>query len=154
MLPEAAVFSYSDPVFSWNLAYIRLNAEAKQAEAEGESPAYPLLDHLFFGDFEAAVDILRDAGADAVFIPDTPLVVGTVAEGWEPTLADWITTTVDSALVVQPELAPAYFLRGWAVYLATQDEAAALPDVEKAAELAPDDVLYTKSVDFLGGEVN
>jgi hypothetical protein len=153
MLPEAAAFSYSEPAFSWNLAYIRLNAEARKAEAEGESPAYPLLDQVFFGDFEAAVDILRDAGADAIFIPDTPLVVGTVAEGWEPTLADWITTTVDSALAVQPDLAPAYFLRGWAIYLATQDETAVLPDVQRAAELAPDDELYTKSVDFLGGEI-
>jgi hypothetical protein len=153
MLPEAAVFSYNEPTFLWNLAYIRLNAEAKQAEAEGESPAYPLLDRAFFGDFEAAVDLLRDAGADAIFMPDTPLVVGTVAEGWEPTLADWITTTVDSALAVQPELASAYFLRGWALYLATQDETAALPDVQRAAELAPDDILYTKSVDFLGGEI-
>lgn len=151
LLPEAATFSYSDPVFTWNLQQIELNGVARRDEATGDNSAFPLLTNVFYGDFAHAVDLMRDIGADGIFIPNSPLLAGTVAEGWEPTLADWITSTVDPALELKPDLAPAYFLRGWATYLKTQDEAAALADIQQAAELAPDDVLYAKSVDFLSG---
>jgi hypothetical protein len=140
-----------DENFIWNTIYIRYNAEAKRAATEDENMAYPLLEWLFYGDFDAAVEIMREAGADAIFIPDSPLVIGTVAEGWEEALADWISGAVEPALALKPELAAAHFLRGWATYLKTRDEAAALPEVQAAATLAPDDVLFTKSVDFLGG---
>ena len=92
---------------------------------------------------------MRTVGADGLFIPTTELVMGTVAESWEPTLADWIVKTVDPALALQPDLAAAYFLRGWAAYIREHTEAAAVPDVQKAAELAPDDELYNKSLQFL-----
>lgn len=152
MLPEAATFSYNEPTLAWNLAYVRLNSEAKQAEAAGGSSAYPLLDHIFFGDFEMAVALMRDVGTDAIFIQETPLISGTVAAGWEPQLAEWILGATEPALALKPDLAAAWFLHGWANYLKTQDESAALPDVQKAAELAPEDVLYSKSMDFLSGE--
>lgn len=149
---EALTLSVSDPsgTFTWNSAVIRLNAEAKR-DAIADS-AYPLLAHIFFGDFDAAVELIRDeAWADGAFSPDSPLIVGTVAEGWEEALAEWIINTVEPALAYDPDLAAAHFLRGWATYVQTQDEAAALPDVQRAAELAPDDEFYTKSVEFLEG---
>jgi hypothetical protein len=141
-----------DETFTWNMFNIRYNAEAKRAATVDDNTAYPLLEHIFYGDFEAAVDILRATGADAIFIADSPLISGTVAAGWETDLADRILAAVDPALALKPDLAAAHFLRGWATYLKTQDETAALPAVQQAATLAPDDVLYTKSVDFLGGE--
>jgi hypothetical protein len=147
LLDEAAVFSYTEPALQWNLIYARLNSEARR-DATTE-PAYPLLAQLFYGDYAAAIEIMRTVGADGLFIPTSELVMGTVAEGWEPTLADWIVQTVDPALALQPDLAAAYFLRGWAAYIREHNEAAALPDIQKAAELAPDDELYTKSVQFL-----
>jgi hypothetical protein len=150
-LPEAGIFSYTEPAFQWNLALLRVTGEARQAEATGESPAYPLLDHVFFGDFAAAVDLLRDVGAEAIFSPDSPLIVGTVAENWEPELADWILGAVDPALALKPDLAAAHFLRGWANYLKSGDPATALADVQQAADLAPDDALYAESVALLGG---
>ena len=151
-IDEALTLSVSDPseVFTWNSAAIRLNAEAKR-DAIADS-AYPLLAHIFYGDFEAAVGLIRDeAWVDGAFIPDTPLIVGTVAEGWEEALAEWITGAAESALAYDPELAAAHFLMGWAAYVQTQDEAAALPHIQRAAELAPDDEFYAKSVEFLGG---
>jgi tetratricopeptide (TPR) repeat protein len=151
-LPEAALFSYTEPAFQWNLALLRVNGEARQAEATGESPAYPLLDQVFFGDFAAAVDLMRDTGAQAIFSPDSPLIVGTVAENWEPQLADWIFGAVDPTLALNPDLAAAHFLRGWANFLKSGDPAAALADVQQAAELAPDDALYTESAAILGGQ--
>jgi len=145
---EAAAFSYTEPALEWNLIYARVNGEARR-DATTNEPAYPLLAQLFYGDYDAVLEILGDVGADALFIPETPLVLGTVAEGWEPTLADWIDQTVAPALEHNPELATAYFLRGWGAYLREYDTAAAVADVQKAAELAPDEELFTKSVEFL-----
>lgn len=147
-LDEAASFSYTEPALEWNLIYARLNAEARQDAAANQS-AYPLLSHLFYGDYDAVMELLRGAGADGLFTEQSPLVVGTPAEGWVPTLADWIVNTVDPALALKPDLAAAYFLRGWAAYLREYDTAAALPDVQKAAALAPDEALFSQSVELL-----
>ena len=147
-LDVAGTFSYTEPALEWNLIYARLNAEARR-DAAANQVAYPLLSHLFYGDYEAVMDLLRGAGADGLFTEQSPLVVGTPAEGWEPTLADWIVNTVDPALALKPDLAAAYFLRGWAAYLRAYDTAAALPDVQKAAELAPDEALFSQSVELL-----
>lgn len=149
-IEQARTLSVRDPseTFTWNSALIRLNAEARR-DAIADSP-YPLLANLFYGDFDAAVAIIRDeAWVDGAFSRESPLIVGTVAEGWEEALAEWIINTVDPALAYDPNLAAAYFLRGWATYVQTQDEAAALPDVQRAAELAPADEFYAKSVEFL-----
>jgi hypothetical protein len=95
------------------------------------------------------VDHLRQVGADGIFIANSPLISGTVAEGWDEQMAGYITRTVEP-LLDDPINAPfAYFLHGWATYLQTKDLAAALPDVQKAAALAPDDKFFAKSVDFL-----
>jgi hypothetical protein len=147
-LDTALVFSYTEPALQWNLIYVRLNGEARRDAAANES-AYPLLTHLFYGDYEAVLSLMRDVGAEGLFIPESELVIGTVAEGWEPTLADWIVQTVDSALEYQPDLATAHFLRGWAAYLREHNAADAVPDVQQAAELAPEEELYTKSLEFL-----
>ncbi len=147
-LDEAGVFSYTEPAFQWNLVSIRLNGEARR-DAATDDGAYPLLTHLFYGDYEAAIEMLRTVGADGLFIAESELIVGTAAEGWTPTLADWIDQTVNPALAYNPDLAAAYFLRGWGAYVRAFDTAAAVADVQQAAELAPDEELYTKSLEFL-----
>ena len=108
-----------------------------------------MLTQLFYGDYDAVMDILRDAGAEGLFSQQSPLIVGTPAEGWEPTLADWIVNTVDPALALNSDLAAAYFLRGWSAYIREYNAAAALSDVQKAAELAPDEALFSQSVELL-----
>ena len=147
-LDEAATFSYTEPTLEWNLIYARLNAEARR-DAATSQPAYPLLSQLFYGDYDAVLALLSDVGADALFTPQSPLIIGTPAEGWEPTLADWLVNTVDPALALKPDLAAAYFLRGWSAYLREYNTAAALADVQKAAELAPDEPLFSQSVELL-----
>ncbi len=148
LLDQAATFSYTEPVLQWNLAYVRVNAEARQEDAESES-AYPLLSKVFYGDYAGAVEVMRDEGADGLFIPETALITGTIAAGWQTEVADRLTSNATAALEVQPELAAAYFVRGWGEYVRSFDEAAAVADVQKAAELAPDEELYSKSVEFL-----
>lgn len=147
-LDEAATFSYTEPALEWNLIYARLNAEARR-DAATSQPAYPLLSHLFYGDYDAVMAILQGVGAEGLFSQQSPLIVGTPAEGWEPTLADWIVNTVDPVLALKADLAAAYFLRGWSAYIREYDTAAALPDVQKAAELAPDEALFSQSVELL-----
>ena len=50
---EAVALGESDPsgTFHWNELAIRLNATAKQAEISDDPMAYPLLTHVFYGDF-------------------------------------------------------------------------------------------------------
>ncbi len=134
---------------AWNLQLLRLNAGARRLLIE-EPSAYPLLDHVFFGDYAGAVDLMRPYAPDAIFSPQSPLIVGSVAEGWEATLAAWLQQHTEAALALKPDLAAAHFLLGWAHYL-VGDANAAGAEVRAAAELAPDEPLYTESAALLNG---
>jgi len=94
---------------------------------------------------------MRPYGPEQLFTAVTPLVVGTVAENWLPQLTGHITASATSAILVQPDLAAAYFLRGWAEYL--EDPVKRLPqaksDLAKAASLAPNDALFKQAAAFL-----
>ena len=144
----------SEPTDSWTLDWdyvlIKLHAEA-MAQEVAESP-YPLLSNVFYGDYAAALDVMRACEAGECFGPDSPLVAGTVAEGWEETLNDWIAGSTTLALRAQPDLAAAYFLRGWAAYLVDPDSDEALADLARAAELDPDESLFVQ-VDLPGPTV-
>ena len=91
-------------------------------------------------------------GPDEIFTLETPLIIGTTAEGSTELLADWITRTATLALSVQPELAPAHYLRGWASYLTTEDPEIALQEVDVAAAMAQDDPFYQENVAYLLGD--
>jgi len=145
---KALALKINDATFAWNAAYIRLNAEAKRAGAENTEDPYPILSHLFYGDFAAAVDVMRQTPPEQIFSANSPLITGTVAAGFEDALVDTITKTVESAIKVRPNLAAAYFLRGWAQYVA-KDKAAALADVQHAAQLAPEDKFFAASVAYV-----
>jgi hypothetical protein len=112
--------------------------------------------------------------ATELFAQPSALVSGTVAAGWEGTLADWITSTTTAAIDVNPQLADAYFVRGFGKWLGgvtaatagdippdappTTDvpiDAAALEaaaaDIRRALELSPDP-FYAESLALLTGE--
>ncbi|HRW09588.1 MAG TPA: hypothetical protein P5121_31020 [Caldilineaceae bacterium] len=145
LLDEAMLFSYTEPAFQWNLLYVRVNAEARQAAA-AEEGAYPLLSQVFYGDYAAAVATMQELGAAGLFTPETPLIVGTVAEGWQAEVADRLTSNASAALEAQPGLAAAYFVRGWGEYVRNFDATAAVSDLQQAAALAPDMALYQQSL--------
>lgn len=128
----------------WNQALIRLNHDAL-LDAAGES-AYPLLSQVFYGDYAAAVDLMRAVSAEEIFSPDTPLVIGTAAEGWQPELSSYLLSSTEAALALQPELAPAWFVSAWGRYLADPTDPRVIIDVARAAELAPEDALYSAAV--------
>lgn len=153
-IDKGSALNLEDPLFEWNAAYIQYNAEAKQRVIDDTAePGYPLLAHLFSGDYAAALDVMRRYTPADIFSLRTPLVVGTPAEGVSQQLANRILSAVEPALRVRPNLAAAYYLRGWATYLKNgfADEAV-LADVERAAQLDGDDPLFVDTILFFGGD--
>lgn len=137
-------------IYGWNMALIQLTGAARRDQANAPEHPYPLLAQLFYGDYPAAVAIMREYTVTELFAQPSALVSGTVAEGWEDTLAAWITATVEPALEVRPRLAEAHFLRGWARWLV--GEAGYEQDLARAARFAPADPLFATAVAWAAGE--
>ena len=144
---QVAALSAPDETAQWDAALIRWQAKALQDQIDNQ--AYPLLDQLFYGDYAAALQVLRAFSPEQLFGPDTPLITGTVAEGWADSVTYWVTSTTTSALSVEPNLAAAYFIQGWGLHLADPASADAVADIEKAAQLDPNEPLYAQSLAYL-----
>ena len=147
---QAMLLSSADPTgtFEWNVHLAQLQIDATRAETELPEHPYPLLAQLFFGDYAAAVDLMRAWSAAEIFSADSSLIVETVASGWEETLANWLETYTTSALEVKPDLAEAYFLRAWANFLVGRAGEAAV-DATAASTLAPADPLFAEAAALL-----
>ena len=124
----------------WNHVVIKVHVDA-HVRAATEGP-FPLLANVFYGDYEAAVELMTGLTAGQIFDLQTPLVAGTVAEGPLPALSDRIIESSAMAIEARSGLAAAYFLRGWANYLNDPDGRLALADVSRAADLSPDEALF------------
>jgi hypothetical protein len=150
-IAQAKALDIQDPellsTVTWNAILIDLVAEARADQAQ--SGIYPLLENVFYGNYAAALESMRPHSPEEIWSLESPLVVGTVAEGWEMALSAWITGFTNLALQAEPDLAAAYFLRAWATDLNDPADPAALADVERAAELAPDDELFSQSLAYL-----
>jgi hypothetical protein len=149
-IAQARALDAQDATVAWNKVLIDLHAQAL-AEQVREG-IYPLLTDQFYGDYPAALAVMRPYSMEQIWGPQSPLVVGTAAEGWDLELSDWISWTTNLALQAQPELAPAYFLRGWAANLRSPGDLAVLADVERAAKLDPVEPLFAQSVAYLKSE--
>lgn len=146
-LDQTVFLAAYDETAAWDAAVIRLVAEARAKQAQ--SGIYPLLDNLFYGDYTAVLDVLRAVPPEQLFGADTPVVKGTVAKGYEPQLTYAITQSTGLALAIKPDLAAAHFLRGWAVQQADPGNPSILADIERAAELEPDEALFSESLVYL-----
>lgn len=147
LMVQSGAARSAEPLAQWNAALIGVYDRALRAQIDYQP--YPLLDYIFHGDYAAALNVMRPYPPDQLFSLTGPLIKGTVAETWESTLAFWVAQATDGALKAQPDLAAAYFLRGWAAYLVDKRNPAALVDLEKAAQLAPNEPLFSESVAFL-----
>ncbi len=137
----------ADELVAWNARLIRLHAEARAEQAR--DGAYPLLENIFYGDYAAAMEIMRSLSVERIFGRPTPLVAGTVAEGWEQSLTERIMEATAPAIQARPDLAAAFFLRGWAIYLLDDNDPAVLDNIERAAQMDPGEPLFQQSVDYL-----
>jgi len=133
-----------NPAIAWDAALILLHAEARAEQAK--SGVYPLLDNVIYGDYASALDALRPYTAAQIFDLNGPVIAGTPAEGFEERLISEVTRTATQALRTRPDLAAAYYLRGWGTYLREHSNPAALANVERAARLAPDEQLFLEGV--------
>jgi hypothetical protein len=136
-----------EQTLAWNEALIELQARALADQVD--EGVYPLLENAFYGDYDAVLDAMRPHSVEEIWGPETPLVVGTVAEGWEFELSTWISRTTNLALRAQPDLAPALLLRGWGAHLGTPGNGQTVSDVERAAELVPGEPLFAQSAAHL-----
>jgi hypothetical protein len=135
----------------WDYGLIRLHAQALMSAAYGSG--YPILGQVFYGDYGMAVGQLRQYPPEEIFSLKSPAVAGTVAENWTRELSEALTSSATAALDASPDLAPAYFLRAWGTFLLAPNAEAAREDLRRAAELAPDDVLYAASAEYLANSV-
>ncbi|MFP4439604.1 MAG: hypothetical protein ACLFVO_20365 [Chloroflexaceae bacterium] len=136
-----------DEIVAWNARLIRLHAEARAEQAR--DGAYPLLENIFYGDYAAAMEIMRSLSVERIFGRPTPLVAGTVADGWEQSLTERIMEATTPAIQARPDLAAAFFLRGWAIHLLDDNDPAILDTIERAAQMDPGEPLFQQSVDYL-----
>jgi hypothetical protein len=127
-------------VLTWDAAIIRLYNQAYQAELE--YAPYPLLTNIFYGDYAAALDMMRGYDNEQIFSATSPLIQGTMAEYNEQWLAQYILAQTNAAIAVQPDLAAAYYFRAWATYLNNPADPQITADLQQAATLVPTEPLY------------
>ena len=139
----------TDPTLQWDYALIKVHVDAmRQAVmSQRRGGGSPLLSQVFYGDYAAAVDLLRPQGLnillDVKALPDA--LVRVDGEAFPA-----IDESASAALTVRPDLAPAYFLRGWARYhYSRRGLAAAKEDMARAVLLAPDDEFFRQANAYL-----
>ncbi|HKP54837.1 MAG TPA: hypothetical protein VJ183_19555 [Chloroflexia bacterium] len=139
-IEKAKALAPQDETLVWNAALIGLTADARAAHTK--ETGHPLLAMVFYGDYDAAIASIREYSPEELFRPQSPLIVGTPAEGDEETLRQRIIETTTKAIEADPNLAGAYFLRGWARFKAGADSPEATADIVRASELAPNEELF------------
>ncbi len=146
-IDKAKTLAPQDETLGWNAALIGLTAGARQAHIKDSG--HPLMETIFYGDYDAAIAGLRKYSPEELFGPQTPIIVGTPAEGNEDSLRKSIIDTTTKALVVDPNLAGALFLRGWAEFVPGKPNTAATSDIKHAAELNPQEELFKNAAAYM-----
>ena len=124
----------------WNQRLIRMIHDAHLKAIE--TSAYPLINEVFYGDYARAVDRMHAYQAADLFRTDSPLIVGTVAEGWTENLGEYLVNHTGRALAVVPDRAEIYFVGAWGKFLVNPDDPAIGADLERAARLQPNDQFF------------
>ena len=137
-IEQAEALAPTDPTLHWNAVWIRHHLEASRQLAS-TSP-FPLLNHVFAGDWDTAFDALWAMGLP-VFISDTPV---DEAEAFinDLTVGEWLVQSADKALLVQPQRAAIHALAAWGRYLLNREDPTVAAGFEQAAQLAATDPRY------------
>jgi hypothetical protein len=134
----------------WNAVLIDLIAESREEEVKQSQ--YPLLNSIFLGDYESAVDLMRSHRPWELFSIESALVSRTAAEGWEKEVQNWILLFTDKALEAEPDMAAAYFLRAWATYIVDKNDPRVMKNLRKAVVLNPKETFYSENLQYLLGD--
>ena len=129
---------------------ILINRMASARLSYAGSPGQPVLTNVFAGEYEAAVDLMRELNPAEAFALDGPLIVGTAAEQSLTTLAVNLLDYTERAVAVDSERASIYVVRALGFTIASPDRLTeARSAMQTAVELAPDDSFYAASRAFL-----
>ncbi|MCB8948397.1 MAG: hypothetical protein H6653_10325 [Ardenticatenaceae bacterium] len=133
-------------ILQWNATLIRLYEQAYREELAWTP--YPLLTNIFYGDYAAALNIVRGYGSEQIFTTASPLIQGTVAESNEQWLADYLLQQSSAAIAVPnldtTTLAAAYYFHAWGTYLQNPADAQITADLQQAASLSPNEPLFNQ----------
>jgi hypothetical protein len=140
-IEQAEILSPSNLTVHWNAIWIRHHLDVSRQLALA-SP-FPLLSHVFAGDWDTSFDVLWSIGPEGLF-SDEPIPAGSSAYGFEHTVGEFLTQYGSNALTLQPEQASINALRAWGRYLLNPDDPAVLSGLLKAAELAPQDSRFAE----------
>ena len=136
-----------DEIVDWNAVWIRHHLEVSRQLAVA-SP-FPLLSHVFAGDWEKAFDALWAIGVPN-FSHDIPIPGSSAASGLEQTVGELLVQHADNALTLRPERAAIHALGAWGRYLLDRDDPAVQAGFQKAAELAATDARYGEAAAAFG----
>jgi hypothetical protein len=145
LVEQAAAQNPQDETARWDIALLRLRGDRLRAQAAGDAP---LLARLLYGDYDAAIAPMRAYTPALVLSQQLPAALALPA-GYDEVTTYYITGTTTLALALAPDLAGAYFLRGWALYRQAPGTPAAVADLARAAELAPQDELFQQVAGFI-----
>lgn len=150
LINDTQRFNSQDETYIWDAALINLDASKRANHVQYSG--YPIVANVFYGDYPAALDILRGHDTAEIFNPNSSLYTGTPAEGSLDFMAEYLDRVTTLQLVAKPGLAGAYFIRGWALSLLDPKDRNALADLRRAADLEPSERLFTESVAYLTGQ--
>ena len=142
-IEQAQLLAPADKTVHWNAVWIRHHLDVSRQIALA-SP-FPLLSHVFAGDWELAFDALWTIGMPT-FSGDTPIPSSSAAFGFEQTVGELLVQYADNALTLQPERAAIHAVGAWGRFLLDHDDPAVCPGFQRAAELASADSRFAKIV--------
>lgn len=147
---SARLLAADDETIRWNAIVIVENAQQRLGYTS--EATYPFLQFVFAGDWDGAVRLLRDVPLAQLFSSSSPIIAGTVAEGWEDALVSEILRVTSAARFAGADVAALEFLRGWALEMQTPGSAEAREAFLRAAALAPNDAFYSDVAERVTGE--
>ena len=150
-IEQAEAIAPENVIVAWHAIWIRHHLEASRQEAAA-SP-YPLLNHIFAGDWETALDSLLKVGLTTL-ASNAPIPSESAASGFEQTVGVLLALFADTALALQPERAAAHALGAWGRFLIEPTDPAVQSGLQRAAELAPADQRYKELAEAFEGQIN
>ena len=126
----------------WNVALMRHMATLRRPVADD---AFPLLAHIFYGDYDAAIALLKAVGADETTRIDGSWFAGPISDGqtadatmeFRMVAADVMVRFADIALAQDPTDTSVQFIRGWARTLKNPRDPAGLNDLQAVVAVDP-----------------
>ena len=129
---------------------ILIDVLARERREVGAYSEMPLVTYVLAGDYEAAVDLLRDLTPAELFDASGPLLAGLPTAESERALVSLLIERAGRAIAVRRDLAAAYFVRGLGRYLLDpEDVVTARADIRQALGLDPYDDFYAAASQFL-----